>query len=90
MPFDFNYGVSDEYGNDYKHNAISDGDVTKGEYRILLPDGRTQVVKYTADWATGFHAQVNNNYQVSQLKVEDMRQRFDRPVQKRAEFPKLY
>lgn len=58
MPFDFNYGVNDEYGNDYRHNAISDGDVTKGEYRILLPDGRTQVVKYTADWATGFHAQV--------------------------------
>lgn len=59
MPFDFQYAVNDEeHGNDYSHNAISDGDVTKGEYRIKLPDGRMQIVKYTADWATGFHAQV--------------------------------
>ncbi|KAG8235219.1 hypothetical protein J437_LFUL015214 [Ladona fulva] len=70
MPFDFNYAVreSDPYGglNDYSHNAISNGDVVNGEYRVLLPDGRVQVVKYTADWATGYHAQVsyeggNNN-----------------------------
>lgn len=60
-PFDFNYAVKDaSYGNDYSHNAISDGDVTKGEYRVQLPDGRTQIVQYTADWATGFHAKVLN------------------------------
>jgi len=59
MPFDFNYAVKDDqYGNDYSHNAVSDGDVTRGEYRIQLPDGRTQIVKYTADWKSGFHAQV--------------------------------
>lgn len=59
MPFDFNYSVNQpEYRNDFSHNAISDGDTTKGEYRVQLPDGRTQVVKYTADWKSGYHAQV--------------------------------
>ncbi|CAO1434419.1 unnamed protein product [Diamesa serratosioi] len=58
-PFDFNYAVNDvETSNDYKHNAVSDGDVTRGEYRVALPDGRTQVVKYTADWKKGYNAEV--------------------------------
>lgn len=26
--------------------------------RVQLPDGRTQIVTYVADWATGFHADV--------------------------------
>lgn len=47
-----------EDGNDYSHNAISDGDITRGEYRVALPDGRTQIVKYTADWKNGFNAEV--------------------------------
>ncbi|XP_043484994.1 ESX-1 secretion-associated protein EspK-like [Leptopilina heterotoma] len=60
MPFDFNYAVKeDAFGNDYSHNAISDGDVTRGEYRVQLPDGRLQIVRYTADWKHGFSAQVS-------------------------------
>lgn len=60
MPFDFQYAVKDdEYGNDFSHNANSDGDVVRGEYRVALPDGRLQIVRYTADWATGFHADVS-------------------------------
>ncbi|XP_015515612.1 pro-resilin [Neodiprion lecontei] len=60
MPFDFNYAVKDDsYGNDYSHNAISDGDVVRGEYRVQLPDGRLQIVQYTADWQHGFNAQVS-------------------------------
>ncbi|GLG96044.1 hypothetical protein R5R35_013403 [Gryllus longicercus] len=59
MPFDFQYAVKDDqFGTDYSHNAISDGDVVRGEYRVQLPDGRLQIVRYTADWATGFHADV--------------------------------
>ncbi|CAG9768174.1 unnamed protein product [Ceutorhynchus assimilis] len=58
-PFDFKYEVKDEFGNDYSHNAINDGDTTNGEYRVQLPDGRTQVVKYTANWASGFHAKIS-------------------------------
>nr|XP_033198271.1 pro-resilin-like isoform X1 [Bombus vancouverensis nearcticus]XP_033198272.1 pro-resilin-like isoform X1 [Bombus vancouverensis nearcticus] len=60
MPFDFNYAVKeDAFGNDYSHNAISDGDIVRGEYRVQLPDGRLQVVRYTADWKHGFSAQVS-------------------------------
>ncbi|XP_026687890.1 cuticle protein 19.8-like isoform X2 [Diaphorina citri] len=60
MPYDFNYAVKDDYyGTDYSHNAISDGDQVKGEYRVQLPDGRLQIVKYLADWKTGFHADVS-------------------------------
>jgi len=66
MPYDFNYAVKDDYyGTDYSHNAISDGDVVKGEYRVQLPDGRLQIVRYTADWKTGFHADVSYEGQAS-------------------------
>jgi hypothetical protein len=35
MPFDFNYAVNDaETKNNYDHKANSDGDVTRGEYRV--------------------------------------------------------
>ena len=60
MPFDFGYGVQDEYsGNDFGHNSNSDGNVVTGEYRVLLPDGRTQIVKYTADHYNGYQAEVS-------------------------------
>ncbi|PSN42144.1 hypothetical protein C0J52_17131 [Blattella germanica] len=66
MPYDFTYAVKDDYyGTDYSHNAISDGDVVKGEYRVQLPDGRLQIVRYTADWKTGFHADVSYEGQAS-------------------------
>lgn len=68
-PFDFNYAVKDDqFGTDFSHNAINDGDTTQGEYKIQLPDGRTQIVKYTANWATGFHAQVNFFLKLNLLK----------------------
>ncbi|XP_030388255.1 pro-resilin [Scaptodrosophila lebanonensis] len=60
MPYDFEYEVKDpETANDYAHKASSDGDVVTGEYRVQLPDGRTQIVRYTADWKTGYHADVS-------------------------------
>lgn len=59
MPFDFTYAVKEpDFGNDYSHNAVSDGDITRGEYRVQLPDGRLQIVRYTADWKNGFNAEV--------------------------------
>lgn len=59
MPFDFNYNVIDkENAIDQSHQSDSDGDITKGEYRVMLPDGRTQVVRYTADWKNGYNAEV--------------------------------
>ena len=59
MPFDFAYEVKDHYtGNDYGHKSNSDGKVVTGEYRVLLPDGRTQIVTYTADHYNGYQAEV--------------------------------
>jgi len=50
MPFSFDYAVQhDPSGNDYSHAQKSDGKVVTGSYRVLLPDGRTQIVNYKAD-----------------------------------------
>lgn len=57
--YEFGYAVKDDYsGNDYKRREQSDGNQVNGEYRVQLPDGRTQIVTYYADWKTGFHADV--------------------------------
>ncbi|XP_037076348.1 pro-resilin-like [Pollicipes pollicipes] len=59
MPYSFNWLVDQpEYGNLYDHGEDSDGLVTSGEYRVLLPDGRTQVVRYTVEGDSGYQAQV--------------------------------
>lgn len=44
-------------GNDFSHKQESDGKTVRGEYKVLLPDGRNQVVTYTADDG-GYNAQV--------------------------------
>ncbi|KAJ8681996.1 hypothetical protein QAD02_017788, partial [Eretmocerus hayati] len=57
--YEFGYAVKDAAsGNDFGRREASDGETVRGEYRVQLPDGRTQIVTYTADWRTGFHADV--------------------------------
>lgn len=57
--YEFGYAVKDTAtGNDFGRSETSDGETVRGEYRVQLPDGRTQIVTYTADWRTGFHADV--------------------------------
>ncbi|KAK9871467.1 hypothetical protein WA026_012841 [Henosepilachna vigintioctopunctata] len=57
--YEFGYQVRDDYtGNNYNRQESSDGNQVRGEYRVALPDGRTQIVTYWADWQTGFHADV--------------------------------
>ncbi|KAK7086510.1 hypothetical protein SK128_008002 [Halocaridina rubra] len=59
MPYEFGYGVTDGYtGNDFGHSETSDGKVATGTYHVLLPDGRKQIVTYTADY-NGFNAKVS-------------------------------
>ncbi|XP_076040837.1 cuticle protein 19.8-like [Oratosquilla oratoria] len=58
MPFDFAFQVNDDEGNDFAHGAQSDGEVVEGEYRVALPDGRTQIVTYRADPVNGYTAEV--------------------------------
>ena len=49
-PYQFGYQV-DDHSNavNFGHMEKSDGEVTSGHYKVLLPDGRLQMVKYTAD-----------------------------------------
>ena len=59
MPYDFDWAVRDEYSNnDFGQREQSDGNVVQGEYYVLLPDGRRQIVNYTADHHSGFVADV--------------------------------
>jgi len=58
-PYNFQYDVVDPpSGNDYSQRESSDGNVVQGEYRVLLPDSRTQIVRYMADDANGYNADV--------------------------------
>merc|ERR1719495_589125 len=59
MPYDYAYAVKDDYkGVDFNAKETSDGSNVVGEYRVLLPDGRTQIVTYTADHYKGYVADV--------------------------------
>lgn len=60
--YGFGYAVLDEYaGTDFgqweRREPGRDGAVT-GQYRVRLPDGRTQTVRYTVDSDTGYMATV--------------------------------
>ena len=59
-PYAYEYGVKDEYsGVNFGQSENSDGKVTSGVYHVLLPDGRVQTVKYTADHYQGYIADVS-------------------------------
>lgn len=59
MPFQFDWGVNDDdSGNQYMQRVESDGAIVNGEYRVLLPDGRTQVVKFNSNPDDGYTADV--------------------------------
>ncbi|XP_057381209.1 pro-resilin-like [Daphnia carinata] len=50
QPYSFAWEVNDAPSyNDYAHSENSDGKLTTGSYRVVLPDGRTQIVNYKAD-----------------------------------------
>lgn len=59
-PFHYAYGVKDSYaGTDFDKKESQDkaGNV-EGQYRVALPDGRTQTVTYHADHYNGFVSDV--------------------------------
>eukprot|EP00095_Tigriopus_kingsejongensis_P001602 snap_masked-scaffold317_size209118-processed-gene-1.17 protein:Tk01602 transcript:snap_masked-scaffold317_size209118-processed-gene-1.17-mRNA-1 annotation:"hypothetical protein DAPPUDRAFT_318118" len=58
--YQYQYAVADEYSQaNFGQSEARDGYVTNGEYRVNLPDGRTQIVTYTVqDGASGYVADV--------------------------------
>jgi hypothetical protein len=56
----YQYGVHDDYSKaNFGQNEQRDGYATNGEYRVQLPDGRTQIVTYTVgDAYSGYVADV--------------------------------
>ena len=59
-PYSFAYEVIDPLGgNAFGHKETSDGGVTSGEYRVVLPDTRTQIVTYSVSAETGYVAKVS-------------------------------
>ncbi|XP_030021578.2 uncharacterized protein LOC115441108 [Manduca sexta] len=58
----FEYGVNDPHTGDIKQQKEErDGEVVKGQYSLVEPDGSVRTVNYVADWETGFHADVRNS-----------------------------
>ena len=58
-PYEFGYDVDDsDTDNAFSQKETSDGMVITGEYRWKMPDGRTQIVTYLADWAKGYYPTV--------------------------------
>nr|XP_018917321.1 PREDICTED: DNA-directed RNA polymerase II subunit 1-like [Bemisia tabaci] len=56
----FEYSVSDpSTGDNKQQHEERDGEVVKGEYSLVEPDGSVRKVDYYADWDTGFHATVS-------------------------------
>lgn len=58
--YTFKYGVNDYHTGDIKSQQESrDGDVVKGQYSVVEPDGSVRTVEYTADKHSGFNAVVH-------------------------------
>ncbi|XP_065158721.1 histidine-rich glycoprotein-like [Atheta coriaria] len=56
----YKYGVEDPHTHDMKSaEEERDGDVVKGYYSVVQPDGKTRIVHYTADKHNGFKAEVH-------------------------------
>lgn len=60
--YEFNYGIQDAHTGDQKtQQEVRDGDVVKGSYSLVEPDGTTRTVHYTADDHNGFNAVVQRS-----------------------------
>ncbi|CAB0000011.1 unnamed protein product [Nesidiocoris tenuis] len=58
--YKFSYGVADPHTGDIKSQTeIRSGDVVKGSYSLVEPDGSKRIVEYTADPHNGFNAVVH-------------------------------
>jgi len=60
--YNYGYSVSDALTGDSKNaHETRDGDVVKGQYSLVEPDGAVRTVTYTADPVNGFNAVVDRS-----------------------------
>lgn len=60
--YSYSYDVQDPATGDSKSQSETRyGDVVRGSYSLIEPDGTRRVVEYTADPLTGFNAIVNRH-----------------------------
>ncbi|GBP63190.1 Cuticle protein 8 [Eumeta japonica] len=60
--YEFSYKVADPHTGDYKsQHEVRDGDVVKGQYSLMEPDGNIRTVTYHADDHSGFNAVVHHS-----------------------------
>ena len=50
--------MKDDYYNDFGQYEAREGDKTTGNYWVVLPDGRKQIVNYYVDGYSGYVADV--------------------------------
>ncbi|ODN06299.1 Larval cuticle protein A2B [Orchesella cincta] len=68
--YNYGYSVSDGLTGDSKTaHETRDGDVVKGQYSLVEPDGAVRTVTYTADPVNGFNAVVDRSAPVVQKAV---------------------
>jgi len=67
--YNFGYAVHDSLtGDHHSHSESRDGDVVKGQYSLVEPDGSIRTVTYTADAINGFNAVVNRQAPTTVVK----------------------
>lgn len=60
--YSYNYGVHDPATGDIKQQSEErDGDVVRGQYSLVEPDGTVRTVDYTADPVNGFNAVISKS-----------------------------
>lgn len=60
--YEFKYGVADPHTGDQKSQYEErDGDIVKGQYSLVEPDGTIRTVDYTSDPKSGFNAVVTKS-----------------------------
>ncbi|XP_077285078.1 cuticle protein 7-like [Arctopsyche grandis] len=61
--YKFEYSIVDPHTGDQKSQSETrDGDVVKGSYSLVEPDGSVRTVEYSADDHNGFNAVVSNSH----------------------------
>lgn len=62
VSYAYKYGVHDPATGDIKHQSEErTGDVVRGQYSLVEPDGTVRTVDYTADPINGFNAVVSKS-----------------------------